>query len=127
MKMHNIFTMLGLALLIHDTQAYETMKTETVDRISGNTLEITNRFGATPIYFLPNGQFQQRGAEGKIASGIWRLLDNQLCVTMRIEPEGQLANEFCMSVADRQVGDQWTSDDRHNGVIRFRLVKGRSF
>lgn len=97
------------------------------NEISGNTLEVTNKFGHFPIYFSSNGTFQQKGGHNMIIEGRWRMKGDEVCSTVNETPERKNTKEFCLKIAGRKIGDQWTGEDSRNGEIKFKLIQGKSF
>lgn len=91
--------------------------------ISGNALKVVNRFGASIIYFDPNGSFEHRAAQGQTSSGKWRVTTDSMCATV-LPQSNNSAKEFCLNVINRKLGESWTEQDARNGELKRTLLQG---
>lgn len=96
------------------------------DIVSGNTVLVSNKFGPTAIYFDPSGVFKDTSPNGSLSKGTWRATKNSICATTEPTAVGRVFPEFCMDFADRKINESWEIHDPQNGMIRFKLVKGRA-
>jgi hypothetical protein len=97
----------------------------TEEKITGNTLIISNKYGPTFIYFEPSGRFYANGLNGPQGGGQWRATSDSICSTADPAPDGKIFPEFCMSIKEKKINDSWTAQDTQNGMIKFKLVKGK--
>lgn len=95
--------------------------------VSGNTMEIGNRFGVAYVYFDPSGSTIMRAGHGEPSEGTWRATDDALCSTTQPSREGWTYPEHCITMTGRRMGDRWTAQDPRNGTIRFRLLRGNKW
>lgn len=91
--------------------------------ISGNALKITNRFGASIIYFDPDGSFEHLAEQGQTSKGKWRVTTDSMCVTIFAQPNDP-PKEYCLNLINRKLGESWTEQDARNGELKRTLLKG---
>ena len=90
--------------------------------VSGNTVFVTNRYGPSAIYFAPSGRFRHTGGSS-VSEGSWRADKDQVCTTMDPTPE-RVTPEFCLDLAGKKMGVEWTGDDPQNGKLVFLITPG---
>ncbi len=90
--------------------------------VSGNTIFVTNRYGPSAIYFDPSGRLRDTGG-GSVLEGSWRADKDLVCTTMDPTP-ARVTPEFCLDLAGKKMGDQWTGDDPQNGKLLFLITPG---
>lgn len=93
--------------------------------VNGNTVLVSNKYGASSIYFDPSGAFINSSPDGMLSKGTWRATENSVCVTTEPTAAGKVFPEFCMDFSNRKINDTWETRDSQNGEIRFKLIKGR--
>ena len=95
------------------------------DRLAGNTISVTNRFGTLKLRLHRDGAYDYALPDGRVNRGSWRTLNAALCTTAidPAPPPGAPA-ENCLRIRDRPVGGSWTVNDPRNGPIRFKIGRG---
>lgn len=93
--------------------------------ISGNSLKVTNKFGFSLIHFGSDGRFRHLTPEGHQGSeGVWRAVDDSICMTVTSLPPGRTPQEHCLEFKDRSFGKSWSKDDPRNGTVEYKLLAG---
>lgn len=92
--------------------------------ISGNSLEVVNRYTPSIIHFEEGGKFRHMGPHGQSSEGVWRATDDSICFTVVPQPGGRAPQEFCLNLKGRSLGSTWTAEDPKNGTIKYKLLEG---
>jgi hypothetical protein len=92
--------------------------------ISGNTLVVVNRFGATLIHFKKNGLFRHFDQQDQASNGTWRATTDSICMTITTLPPGRTPKEYCMEMKGRSFGSSWEKEYPRNGTIKYKLLVG---
>ncbi|NHZ88371.1 hypothetical protein F2P45_04925 [Massilia sp. CCM 8733] len=90
--------------------------------VSGNTMFVTNRFGPSAIYFDPSGRVRHT-AGSTLSEGSWRADKDQICTTVDPTPE-RVTPEYCLDLAGKKLGTEWTGNDPKNGKLVFLITPG---
>lgn len=95
------------------------------DRLAGNTISVTNRFGTLKVRLHADGTYAYAQPGGGVNRGTWRTLNGALCTTATDPvPPPDAPAENCLLIRDRHIGSSWTVNDASNGPIKFKLSKG---
>jgi len=95
------------------------------DRLAGNTISVTNRFGTLKIRLHADRTYAYAQPDGGVNRGTWRTLNGAVCTTATdpAPPPGAPV-ENCLLIRDRHVGSSWTVNDARAGPIKFKISKG---
>jgi hypothetical protein len=92
---------------------------------SGNSLQVTNKFGFSLIHFGSDGRFRHLTPEGNQGSdGVWRAVDDSICMTVTSLPLGRTPQEHCLEFKDKSFSKPWAKDDPRNGTVEYKLLVG---
>lgn len=95
--------------------------------ISGNSLQIVNKFGLTLVYFDKNGAFRHVSADGRQGSqGSWRINKDSVCATASSNSlSGKAPQEHCINLVGQVIGSPWSIHDDRNGNITYKIIDGQ--
>lgn len=120
-KSKSLIALMAFMVCIH-THALNPDADDIQTLISGNSLKIINRYGASIIYFEPDGSFKHLAEQVKTSSGKWRGTTDSMCAIVLPQPNDPL-KEFCFNLKHRKLGDSWVEQDLRNGELTRTLLK----